>query len=71
MEHTLTKEELRRNSRRLDQVYLLSSHPMAPDVFELADLSTGLPDSQRIELSKALDTAITGGNLWEPAALAL
>lgn len=60
LEHTLTEEERRRNSRRLDQVYMLSSHPLAPDAFELADSASGLDESARVALSKPLDAASTG-----------
>ena len=64
LQHLLTDEEKRRNSRRLDQVYMLSSHPTAPDVFELADSSNGLDESARTALSKPLDANITGELAW-------
>ncbi|KAK9808425.1 hypothetical protein WJX73_003377 [Symbiochloris irregularis] len=61
VEHLLTEEERRRNSRRLDQIYMLSSHPMAPDAFELADSASEMDESARTQLSKALEPTITGG----------
>ena len=62
LEHTLTEDEVRRNSRRTDQVYILSSHALAPDVYELADGAVGLDEAARTQLSKPLDASITGGS---------
>lgn len=69
LEHLLTEEERRRNSKRLDQIYMLSSHPMAPDAFELADSASALDESARTQLSKALEPTITGAcKLSNPAS---
>ena len=50
----LTDEERRRNSRRLDLVYMLSSHPLAPDAYEVAEGGTN--SSQ----GKDMDAAAVG-----------
>lgn len=62
LEHTLTDEEKRRNSRRIDQIYLLSSHAMAPDIFELEDAASGQDEAELGQLSKPLDAGITGAS---------
>lgn len=54
LQDQLTEEELRRNSRRQDLVYVLSSHPLAPDAYEVAEASS--QDAQ----GKDLDAAAVG-----------
>ncbi|MCJ1427328.1 hypothetical protein MMC29_005231 [Sticta canariensis] len=60
LEHMLTDEEKWRNSRRIDQIYLLSSHAMAPDVFELEDAAAGKAEEDRGQLCKPLEAGVTG-----------
>lgn len=60
-ERTLTDEELRRNGQRIDAFFVSSSHPIAPDIFELGDLAaavTSAEDRRRIE--RAMDPKLTG-----------
>lgn len=62
LEASLTEEEARRNSRRLDLLYLASSHPVAPDVFQLADqaASCGADEAARATLERSLDPQLCG-----------
>ena len=53
LEELLSEEESRRNSRRMDLLYMLSSHPAAPDAYEVAEQ----PGDGR---GKALDAAAVG-----------
>ena len=60
LEATLTEEEARRNSRRLDLLYLASSHPVAPDVFQLCDAAAGDGEAARALLERPLDPQLSG-----------
>ena len=53
LEEKLSEEEKRRNSRRMDLLYMLSSHPVAPDAYEVAEQIGDSP-------SKPLDAASVG-----------
>jgi len=59
LEETLTEEESRRNSRRLDLMYV-SSNPVTPDIFQLADQNKGLDEAARAQASQPLNADITG-----------
>ena len=61
LEETLTEEESRRNSRRLDLMYVSSSNPVTPDIFQLADQNKGLDEAARAQASQPLNADITGG----------
>ena len=60
LEETLTEEESRRNSRRLDLMYVSSSNPVTPDIFQLADQNKGLDEAARAQASQPLNADITG-----------
>ena len=60
LEQTLTDEESRRNSRRIDLMYVSSSNPVTPDIFQLADQNRGLDVAARAEASQTLNADITG-----------
>ena len=60
LEATLTEEEARRNSRRLDLLYLASSHPVAPDVFQLCDAAGAADEAARATLERPLDPQLSG-----------
>ena len=60
LEATLTEEESRRNSRRIDLMYVSSSNPVTPDVFQLADQNKGLDEQARAQASLPLNADITG-----------
>lgn len=61
LEEILTEEESRRNSRRLDLMYVSSSNPVTPDIFQLADQNKGLDEAARAQASQPLNADITGG----------
>lgn len=56
----MTEEESRRNSRRIDLMYVSSSNPMTPDIFQLADQNKGLDEQARAQASQPLNADITG-----------
>ena len=63
VEVTLTEEEERRNGRRLDLLYMASSHPLAPDVFELADAAGGKTPAQALAVARDIDPKLAGISL--------
>lgn len=69
LEATLTDEEARRNSRRLDLLYLASSHPVAPDVFQLCDAAGAADEAARATLARPLDPQLSGARLLSLCAL--
>lgn len=61
MEGSLTEEERRRNGRRIDLLFVSSSHPVAPDVFELADLAAAVSSAEeRRNIQRIIDPKLTG-----------
>jgi hypothetical protein len=60
LEATLTEEEARRNSTRIDMLYMLSSHPLAPDVFEIADAASGTSPDQLAALARPIAARLSG-----------
>jgi len=65
VEATLTAEEQRRNGRRIDLLYVSSSHPVAPDIFELADSVANNSDAPQLaSIQRTLDPKITGVPPW-------
>ena len=60
LEATLTEEESRRNSRRMDLMYVSSSNPVTPDIFYLADQNRGLDAQARAQAAQPLNAEITG-----------
>ena len=63
-ERTLTDEELRRNGQRIDSFFVSSSHPIAPDIFELGDLAAAAATAEeRRRIERALDPRLTGAAL--------
>jgi 5'-3' exonuclease len=60
-EKTLTEEELRRNGCRRDLLYVSNAHPIAPDIFEIADLAAAVEDQQeRSKVERAIDARLSG-----------
>lgn len=60
-EKTLTEEELRRNGRRRDLLYVSNAHPIAPDIFELADLAAAVTiKEQRANVERIIDAKLSG-----------
>ncbi len=61
MEPTLTEEERKRNGRRIDFLYVSSAHPIAPDIFELADLAAAAASAEeRRNTQRIIDPKLTG-----------
>ena len=60
-EQTLTDEELRRNGQRIDAFFVSSSHPIAPDIFELGDLAAAVQSAEeRRKIERPMDPKLTG-----------
>lgn len=52
---SLDEEERYRNSRRLELLYMKSTHPLAPDVYEMANSSSNLSKAQRAGVQQPID----------------
>ena len=64
MEPTLTDEEKVRNGRRIDLLYVSSAHPIAPDIFEVADLAAAAACAEeRRNIQRIIDPKLTGAAL--------
>ncbi|KAF8410468.1 hypothetical protein HHK36_002997 [Tetracentron sinense] len=61
VEHTLTEEEVRRNSVMFDMLFVTSSHPLSPYIFSLDDHCKLLSDRERVEVKERLDNKASGG----------
>ncbi|XP_059638313.1 5'-3' exoribonuclease 3 isoform X3 [Cornus florida] len=61
IEHTLTEEEVRRNSVMFDLLFVALSHPLSPYIFSLDDRYKHLPDKERIEIKEQLDPRASDG----------
>ncbi|XP_043713419.1 5'-3' exoribonuclease 3-like isoform X2 [Telopea speciosissima] len=61
IEHTLTEEEVRRNSVMFDMLFVACSHPLSPYIFSLDDRCKQLSDKDRIEVKERLDPNVSGG----------
>ena len=60
-ERTLSDEELRRNGQRIDAFFVSSSHPIAPDIYELGDLAAAVQSAaERRKIERAMDPQLTG-----------
>ena len=60
LEATLTEEEARRNSKRIELLYVSSSNPITPDIFQLADQHRGADEAARAEISAPMNAQLTG-----------
>lgn len=58
VEDSLSIEERARNSRRIDSIFLSSSHPLAPEVFQVADAAAGLAPDKLHEAAAQLDPSV-------------
>ncbi len=57
-EETLTEEERYRNAKRYELLFLASWHPLAPDVFSMAEEGAGLAGEARSLASAPVDPAV-------------
>ena len=71
LEGQLTEEEQRRNSRRRDLIYMLSSHPLAPDAYEVAEAGIEGGEGKHIEAAAAGVHMLTAGMASAHAQLAV
>ena len=60
-EATLTPEEAARNGRRIDQLFVSTAHPLAPEAFELAEKSAGRPLEKLHEVTAPMDPVVSPG----------
>ncbi|KAE9456955.1 hypothetical protein C3L33_11135, partial [Rhododendron williamsianum] len=61
VEHTLTEEEVRRNSMMFDMLDVALSHPLSPYIFSLDDRCKQLTDKERAEIKEQLDPRASDG----------
>jgi len=64
VEKELDQEETARNGRRDELIFCATSHPLAPEAFELADAATGgdaVAAAGAKECGRDIDRALTGG----------
>lgn len=58
IEHTLTAEEVRRNSIMCDMLFVASSHPLAVSIYSLDNRCKQLSNSERAEVKERIDPQI-------------
>ncbi|CAK9148267.1 unnamed protein product [Ilex paraguariensis] len=61
IEHTLTEEEVRRNSMMSDMLFVSLSHPLSPYIFSLDDRCKQLTEKERAGVKEQLDPQASGG----------
>ncbi|XP_038704868.1 5'-3' exoribonuclease 3-like isoform X2 [Tripterygium wilfordii] len=61
IEHTLTEEEVRRNSIMLDMLFVLSSHPLSVSIYSLDNRSKQLTDRERANIKELIKPELSGG----------
>ncbi|KAM7255761.1 hypothetical protein ACFE04_011502 [Oxalis oulophora] len=61
VEHTLTEEEVRRNSVMFDMLFVTSSHPLSVSIYSLDSRYKHLTDHQRAEVKEPIDPNLSGG----------
>ena len=60
-EPMLSVEEVFRNSRRYETLYVAGSHPLAPDIFEISESVAGVADEERIRKAQKIDASSSHG----------
>ncbi|KAH6763611.1 5'-3' exoribonuclease 3 [Perilla frutescens var. hirtella] len=61
VEHTLTEEEARRNSKMSDMLFVSLSHTLSPYIFSLDDRCKHMTDKDRVLVKERLDPGASGG----------
>uniref|UniRef100_A0A1D1ZA72 5'-3' exoribonuclease 3 n=1 Tax=Anthurium amnicola TaxID=1678845 RepID=A0A1D1ZA72_9ARAE len=61
IEHTLTEEEVRRNSMMFDMLFINLSHPLSPFIFSLNDRCQQLSLKERTDVKEKIDPVASGG----------
>ncbi|KAJ0454422.1 putative transcription factor interactor and regulator CCHC(Zn) family [Helianthus annuus] len=60
VEHTLTDEEARRNSRMSDMLFVALSHTLSPYIFSLNDCCKQLSAEERVKVKEQIDPSASG-----------
>ncbi|KAL1820777.1 hypothetical protein DCAR_0417124 [Daucus carota subsp. sativus] len=60
VEDTLTAEEVRRNSRMYDMLFVALSHPLSPYIYSLDDRCKQLDEKERTQIKEQLDPGASG-----------
>ncbi|XP_044510713.1 5'-3' exoribonuclease 3-like isoform X2 [Mangifera indica] len=61
VEHTLTEEEVRRNSMMSDMLFVLLSHPLSASIYTLDEHCKQLTSKQRAEVKERIKPELSGG----------
>ncbi|KAL8229360.1 hypothetical protein R6Q57_014260 [Mikania cordata] len=61
VEHTLTEEEVRRNSTMSNMLFVALSHTLSPYIFSLNDRCKQLSAKERVEVQEKIDPLASGG----------
>ncbi|GMY28285.1 5'-3' exoribonuclease 3 isoform X2 [Fagus crenata] len=61
IEHTLTEEEVRRNSMMFDMLFVKSSHPLSVCISILDEKCKRLTDRERVEVKEKIEPGKSGG----------
>ncbi|KAK9065051.1 hypothetical protein SSX86_016434 [Deinandra increscens subsp. villosa] len=61
VEHTLTEEEVRRNSMMSNMLFVALSHTLSPYIFSLNDRCKQLSPKERFEVQEHIDPLASGG----------
>ncbi|KAJ6826282.1 5'-3' exoribonuclease 3-like [Iris pallida] len=61
VEHTLTEEEMRRNSVMFDMLFINLCHPLSPYIFSLNNQFGQLTEKDRANVKEKLDPVASGG----------
>jgi len=58
LEASLTSEEAARNGRRVDQLFVSTAHPLAPEAFEVAEKAVGRATEELHDVAAPMDPAV-------------
>ncbi|XP_020599463.1 5'-3' exoribonuclease 3 isoform X2 [Phalaenopsis equestris] len=61
VQHTLTKEEIRRNSVMFEMLFVNVSHPLSPYMFSLSNQHGQLSEKEKAEIKEKIDPVASGG----------
>ncbi|XP_020680978.1 5'-3' exoribonuclease 3 [Dendrobium catenatum] len=61
VQHTLTEEEIRRNSTMFEMLFVNVSHPLSPYIFSLSNQHGQLSEKDRAKVIEKIDPVASGG----------
>lgn len=61
VKHTLTEEEIRRNSVMFEMLFVNVSHPLSPYIFSLSNQHGQLSEKEHAEVKEKMDPVASGG----------